>query len=49
MKMKAFTVNSQNIKQVIDIQVTLISEKKLQKEHFLAKKTLSFRRLMRPF
>ena len=31
---KAFTVNSQNINQAIDIQVTFITEKKLHKEHF---------------
>ena len=38
MKKKVFTGNSQNIKQEIGIQVAFITEKKLQKEHFLAKK-----------
>ena len=37
MKKKAFTENTQNITQAIDIQVTFITEKNLQREHFLAK------------
>ena len=38
LKKMAFRINSRNLKQAIDIQVTFITEKKLQKEHFLAKK-----------
>ena len=38
LKKMAFRTNSQNIKQAIGIQVTFITEKKLQKEHFLTKK-----------
>ena len=38
LKKMAFRINSWNIKQVIGIQVTFITEKKLQKEHFLAKR-----------
>ena len=38
LKKKAFRINSRNIKQTINIQVTFITEKKFQKEHFLAKK-----------
>ena len=34
---KTFTVNSQNVKQAIGIQVTFISENKFQKDHFLTK------------
>ena len=49
MKTMAFRINSRNIKQASGTQVTFITEKKLQKEHFLAKQTLSFRRLMCPF
>ena len=42
LKKKAFTKNSQNIQQAVDIQLTFISEIKLQKEHFLAKYDCSF-------
>ena len=38
LKKKAFRINSQNIKQAIGIQVTIITEIRLQKKHFLAKK-----------
>ena len=38
MKTMAFRINSRNIKQAISMQVTLITENNLQKEHFLAKK-----------
>ena len=33
-----FRINSRNIRQAIGIQVTFITERKLQKEQFLAKK-----------
>ena len=42
LKQKPFTVNSENIKQAIAIQVTFILENKLQKEHFLVKNTNFF-------
>ena len=35
--MNAYIVNGQNVKQVIAIQVTFISENKLQKDQVLAK------------
>ena len=38
LKKMTFRINSPNIKQEIGIQLTFITEKKLQKEHFLAKK-----------
>ena len=46
MKTIAFRINGQNIEQAIGIQVTFITEKKLQKKIFFNKKTLSFRRLI---
>ena len=49
LKEKILTVKSHNKKQAIEIQVTFIIEKKLQKVHFLAKKTLSFMQIMCPF
>ena len=48
-KNKSLAVNSQNIKQEMGIQVTFISEKKLQREQFLPKYECFFHRLMRPF
>ena len=48
MKTMAFTINSQNIERAIGIQATFIMEKKLQKVHVLAKKSLSFMHLVRP-
>ena len=38
MKTMAFRINSSNTKQAIGIQVTCITERRLQKELFLAKK-----------
>ena len=38
LKKKTFRRNNRNIKQAISMVVTFISEKMLQKEHFLAKK-----------
>ena len=49
LKKKVFKINGRNIKQAIDVEVTFMMEKELQKEHFLAKKTLPFRQLMCPF
>ena len=46
--MKTFTVNIHNIKQAIGIQVTVISEIELQKEHFLANYDEFFWRIMHP-
>ena len=43
LKTIVFRINSQYTKQAIGIQVIFITEQNLQKEHFLAKKTLSFR------
>ena len=40
LKKMAFRINSWNIKQAIDIQVTFLMEKKLQKLHFLSKNTV---------
>ena len=45
LKKKAFRINSQKIKQAIGIQLTFISESKLQKEHLLAKYDCFFRDL----
>ena len=42
LKKKVFKINGRNIKQAIDVEVTFMMEKELQKEHFLAKKTLPF-------
>ena len=38
MKTMEFRINSRNTKQAIGIKVTFITERNLQKEHFLAKK-----------
>ena len=46
--MKAFAVNSQNIKQEMGIQVTFISVKKFQKEQFSAKYDCFSHQLMCP-
>ena len=42
LKKMTFRMNSRNIKQAIGIQMTFISEKKLQKEHFLAEEHCLF-------
>ena len=49
MKTMPFRINNWNTKKAIGIQVTCITERRLQKELILAKKTLSFRPLMCPF
>ena len=42
LKKTTFRINTQNIKQAIDIQITFTSEIKLQKEHVLAKSDCFF-------
>ena len=39
LKKKPFKINSWNIIQTVRIQVSVITEKKLKKEHFLPEKT----------